>query len=175
MEATGKVVVNLDKVAQVARWMKEGKHNSLIMMGGVGAGKTTLAKALCSAIGVKDKMPLFRPMWYMTQTFKDNPDLFYEDLREKCYLLIDDAGSEKSEVKSYGNSCLLFNEIISVRYDYRLPVIITTNLNSAALRERYGDKIMSRLREMCDVIDFQGADLHSCSNSPSATQSLGRW
>lgn len=158
-EAVNGDIVNFDKIAAVAKWMKSGRRSGLVLMGGTGTGKTTLARALSDAIGVRSLTPRMFHMQKLERICRDDSTWFDEIVNEKKFLILDDVGTESREVNLYGNRRMLFNEIIFARYDLRLPVIITTNLNSALLLERYGEKVVSRLKEMCDTILMVGNDL----------------
>jgi DNA replication protein DnaC len=59
----------------------------------------------------------------------------------------------------YGNRYELFNEILFARYARHQPTIITTNLNSEGISERYGDRIFSRIVEMFDKLILNAEDL----------------
>lgn len=139
--------------------MKNGKHASLILMGNTGTGKTTLAHALADAIGVKNPYPYSYTLQKLERMALEDKDWFVEVAKEHRYLLLDDLGTEAREVNDWGTRRNIFNEFISIRYDYDLPVIITTNLNTEMMAQQYGEKTSSRLTEMCDTLLMVGEDL----------------
>ena len=73
----------------------------------------------------------------------------------RCHLLvIDDLGREKQ-------SAFLTPElerIIDFRYRDMLPVAIATNLKVSDLYEMYGEHMMSRLRQSCEIVEVLGKD-----------------
>lgn len=149
---------NEEEVRKIARWMLNGKKNSLILMGGVGCGKTILAKALGRTIAANNFCPYYLSMDKLVKIAKaenEIPDLVYEDRM----LILDDVGTEPKELNIYGNRYQLFNEILYARYARRQPTVITTNFNINTLTEFYGERIASRIREMFNVIVFKGKDL----------------
>lgn len=80
---------------------------------------------------------------------------FLEDLgRFKGLLLIDDLCSTKTT-----NSVIdrLF-EIINKRYVNELPMSFTTNLDPDQLRMEIGDRNMSRISHMCELLELNGGD-----------------
>jgi len=158
-ERTRGSLVNLDKIQAVAQWMKNGKHASLILMGNTGTGKTTLAYALADAIAVKNPSPYAYTLQRLERIALEDREWFVEVAKEHRYLLLDDLGTEAREVNDFGTRRNIFNEFISIRYDYDLPVIITTNLNSEMIAQQYGEKTSSRLTEMCDTLLMVGDDL----------------
>src|SRR5262249_31101876 len=60
-------------------------------------------------------------------------------------LVLDDLGVEYIDAKGFLSS--LLDELIDHRYDLRLPTVITTNLDAAAFKERYGARVIDRIRE----------------------------
>lgn len=76
--------------------------------------------------------------------------------------VLDDLGAEKP---SEWVACRLY-EIVSTRYEERRPLIITSNLVLDEIAERlnpvqgepYGDRIASRLAQMCEQIQVKGND-----------------
>lgn len=73
----------------------------------------------------------------------------------KAHLCLDDLGSEKNE-KFYGNESNVLAELIQDRYDHfvkhKLITHFTTNLTPEELSIAYGDRVISRLNQMCNVI-----------------------
>lgn len=77
--------------------------------------------------------------------------------------LFDDLGAEDFPVKHMGNSRNIMAWIIGKRYDNvrNIPferTIITTNLQPGQISEFYGERIRSRLREMCNNLVLGGGD-----------------
>lgn len=76
-------------------------------------------------------------------------------------LLINDLGTEPAEVLYMGNRVDVVRQVIERRADNdgRLT-LFTSNIpmNAEELRERYGDRVVSRLRQMCNYIAITGND-----------------
>jgi DNA replication protein DnaC len=60
-------------------------------------------------------------------------------------LVIDDLGAEYQDAKGFFGS--LLDEIIDARYTHKLPTVITSNLDAASFKARYGVRIVDRIRE----------------------------
>lgn len=60
-------------------------------------------------------------------------------------LVLDDLGTEYIDEK--GSFMATLDEVINERYAGKRPLVITTNLNAADWRERYGERISDRIRE----------------------------
>lgn len=71
-------------------------------------------------------------------------------------ICFDDLGTESSR-KHYGNELNVMAEIILNRYDNRQvkgKTHFTANLTTDQIESMYGARVKSRLREMCNVIEF---------------------
>ena len=72
---------------------------------------------------------------------------------------LDELGIEPIEVQQYGNITTPSSDVLTYRYDRRLPTFVTTNLaqdkrDGETLRDRYGDRLADRFNEMFYVIGF---------------------
>lgn len=78
-----------------------------------------------------------------------------------CGAMFDDLGWEEV-VQSYGNTVNVMERIINAIYSASLPFYhyhATTNLTEAELEEKYGSRIISRMREMFNFVILPGTDL----------------
>lgn len=84
-------------------------------------------------------------------------DNFYQPYAALC---LDDCGTE--DVKNhFGNRVNVIGQIIESRYYKGATgswLHITTNLNSEQLKEFYGPRVISRLREVVNLIELKGGD-----------------
>lgn len=76
-------------------------------------------------------------------------------------LVIDDMGAEKP-INKYGIQCEVVGEFISLLYAKRDRIvgvpIVTTNLTANDVGSRYGQRIISRIKELFVVCPLQGED-----------------
>jgi DNA replication protein DnaC len=139
----------------------------LLLMGGVGIGKSTLMQFFvknqvcsyrimsCRDIESKfstDGDDIVRQCSYM-QPVASNSDPFSHKEIGMCF---DDLGTE-ANAKHYGKEKNVMAEIILNRYDNMLDfraTHITTNLNAERLKAEYGARVTDRMREMFNVIEF---------------------
>lgn len=68
-------------------------------------------------------------------------------------MFFDDLGTE-SVAKYYGNEMDVMGEIIQERYDRKGLTFITTNLDYKGIQQTYGERVASRLAEMCSWLDM---------------------
>lgn len=74
-------------------------------------------------------------------------------------LVLDDLGTEYADAK--GNFAALFDELLDYRYDHGLPLVVTTNLDAEAFKERYGERIADRIREVGRFVSLGNESLRS--------------
>jgi energy-coupling factor transporter ATP-binding protein EcfA2 len=91
---------------------------------------------------------------YRSKHLGYGPVLQYDQPVTYCF---DDLGTE-SDAKHYGNDCNVMAEVLLDRYDqfvrHGMITHLTTNLNAETLEDIYGNRVRSRLREMCNLICF---------------------
>lgn len=135
----------------VMRWSKK-KGAWLILIGGVGIGKTTLLKAACDI-----SMGLYYTAYDFDKQIKEferdignkdnwiDPDEWIDRLgNAERHLVLDDLGS------GYMNSEYTksrFERLIDIRYRNRYSTSFSTNLNVAALKKEVGSRIYSRFND----------------------------
>lgn len=171
---------NIDKVS---RWLtSDDTKPMLLLYGGVGNGKTTMAKAvirLCITLSstmrdlsnkIRDDKESHRlyiqsgniriPRMYTAQDLakkaQSNPDEL-EKIANARFLIIDDLGCEPAVVKNYGTEVTPITDIIYKRYEEMSPLIVTTNLTKADIRNIYGARVADRFNEVFDTIGYTSA------------------
>ena len=144
-------------------------QKGLFVMGPVGCGKTTLmqlfAEQRFKLVATRDVARKFlregHPMLehygarsYRVKHLGHGPVTQYDQPITYCF---DDLGVEPN-AKLYGNDCNVMAEILLDRYDqfvhHGMITHLTTNLNAEELERLYGDRMRSRLREMCNLVCF---------------------
>lgn len=149
-------------ILDLARWITDpaDTHYGIMLIGGLGNGKTTLMRALKRAMFHvnRDRSGDFQLEWQMI--VRNARDVGEGDSFHKC-LGIDDLGTEPLEKMSYGNIIMPTTDVLYHRYEKRLFTIVTTNLalqqndsGVPTLRQRYGDRLADRFNEMFHIIRF---------------------
>lgn len=141
----------------------EKEKDNLLFVGGTGLGKTHLSTALAKAIIEKGYYVVYETA---TNIFSDFENDRFRDryageepvstkYMECDLLIIDDLGTEV--VTNFTVSCLY--NLINTRLNKRLPIILSTNLNSEEIRKLYNDRITSRLFGDFEIKVFKGTDI----------------
>lgn len=137
-------------------------HN-MLFVGGTGLGKTHLSTAIAKAVIEKGYNVIFETATNIFADFENDRfrDRYIgeEPVSSKyldCDLLIvDDLGTEV--VTNYTVSCLY--NLINSRLNKKLPIILSTNLNSSEINHLYNDRITSRLLGDFEIKRFEGEDI----------------
>lgn len=158
-------------IAKAAEWLTNPNGAfGLLLSGLYGNGKTTLAKSIARLIEKYTEREFGYSMRKVVKLFtakqicricgaagdrtKDSNDR-YKRLFTEPMIIIDDLGEEPREVMVFGMIHTPIVDIISERYAMQRMTILTTNLNADELREKYGERILDRFREMLTPIVFE--------------------
>lgn len=144
----------------------------IYIAGNTGTGKTwcmEIMQAYIQAIGIKvlwhnDNDP--RPLYWRTIRADGLCDVWAESGNIQQYktapmLAIQDLGNEPPETLYMGNRLDVVRYVIEYRGDMHAEMtFITSNLRMGGenLKERYGDRVSSRLQEMCNYLVIKGKD-----------------
>ena len=146
------------------RWAEEYPdctYRDLVLTGGTGLGKTFLLHAMAEKLIEKDVNVLLISAYSMLdilrKSYFDN-DSGSSELMDAEVLMIDDLGSEPLMQNITVEQ--LFN-LLNERQNRNLATVISTNLDMAKFRERYTERIASRLRDSrcCKVLNLMGRDI----------------
>jgi DNA replication protein DnaC len=136
----------------IKRAIEENK--GLFIHGNTGVGKTYFCHTLQNA--KKGTVENFVALLYEFRDYIQNG--FYNDrIKALCdvdYLIIDDIGAEK--LSDFVVEFLY--TIVNRRYENMKKTVLTTNFKLEDFEKRYGDRILSRISEMCIMVELTGED-----------------
>jgi DNA replication protein DnaC len=161
----------------VAEWAAQGREaQGLYLCGPVGTGKTHTAwmatGSWCVAAGIRPYQGywaeayqgggwrganvIFTRLVDLLDDFRPGDDSVrrVRDCQRADLLVIDDLGAEKA---SEWTQERLYS-VIDHRYANCLPLLVTGNLPPRQIAEQTGDRVASRLAEMCPVVAMTGED-----------------
>ena len=160
VEANGRSFINDEFTAKTlsdtSRWLSGNGKPGLILSGNVGVGKTTLTQAVAKVLFIREgkKMPIWEAKRITTLGRGDSGEKVLADLCKTNLLGVDDLGVESVTVKNFGNESNPMIDLLSERYNKRMFTLITTNLTSEDICERYGVRIADRINELCNKISY---------------------
>ena len=136
---------------------------NLYLYGKSGLGKTFLCNCIAKELLDKSKSVLYlsaSQLFKMLEkdTFKNDTEEFSEVLKlifDADLLIIDDLGTE---FQTSFTSSEFFN-IINLRYIKKKPVVISTNLGTEDIIDKYSDRVISRLYGNYEFLEFIGEDI----------------
>ena len=152
----------------------------LLLLGGAGAGKSVAASWVLGDVLWPDvlgnprvdaellrRKALFVRASEVSRVTASDYDEEAQGFLERCmrvpWLVIDDLGAERA----WDGWLARLDELIDARYGDRRKTIITSNLDSKAFKERYGERIADRIRHDGTVVTAGANSLRT--KRPEAT------
>ncbi len=151
---------HLEILRKYAENFNSSTETGFILLGDTGLGKTHLS----TAVGVTVIRRGYNVIYKTVQSVMDDYQQVQfrggdTDVISKYYdcdlLIVDDLGAEMAT--QFTVSCIY--NLINTRMNKRKPTIFSTNLTAAELRERYADRITSRLFGEYTPLLFRGTDI----------------
>lgn len=137
---TGPSLMLLGPTGTGKTWQSFGAMRGLAVTGTSGIWKATTSADLYAAL---------RPRHGV------DSEAEFRSYRDARLLLLDDLGAERTPTEFVEE---INYRLINHRYERKLPTIITSNAGAKELAQRLGDRVASRLREMCTVAVLDGVD-----------------
>ena len=155
-----------DVCRQYARHFGEGTGiRGIFLTGYVGTGKTHLAVSIVDHVArIKHRkiasFILFESVPELMDRIRERRSMnWLRNTLNACDLLVlDDLGTE--HITDW--SIQIMHDIVDIRYRIKKHTIITTNLSLEEVREEYGERMFSRIYEMCQGVKFTGKDYRLC-------------
>ena len=89
-------------------------------------------------------------------SWKGDAQPLYRAMRHRGPVCIDDFDSDGAGKGPREWAVRAIERAISLRYDKRLPLIISSNSSPEQVRESYGERVYSRLKEVCEFVYLTG-------------------
>ena len=132
--------------------IKDSFGKGLFIFGGTGTGKTYALYALTVKFGMKIRN--YSNILERVYNDLNNKYYYLKSISDDKYVVIDDIGTEKHTEYNQDILYTLINDV----YMAKKRLFISTNLTPEEFEEKYGERIFSRLCEMCEFVEFTGPD-----------------
>lgn len=152
---------NFECLRTFAENFDKDTKTSWLLLGATGLGKTHLSTSVAKVVIERGYDVVYESAQGMISDFEAvRFGRDYESRRDERYaecdlLIIDDLGTEVSN--QFTVSCIY--NVLTERINKKLPTIINTNLSQSEIRERYADRITSRLFGEYRPLLFSGVDI----------------
>lgn len=151
-QAFGEFVPNykwISEYDEVARWLEDNQGKGLCLYGNCGRGKTILSKYVLPAIVLAYAGKVLR--YEDITALKNN----FDGIIARKIINLDDVGTEEV-INSFGNKIDPFAEIMDAVEKKGKLIVFTTNLTHEKLIERYGVRILDRVKATTARVLFKG-------------------
>ena len=154
-------------IRKLAHFLTDREDNRfmIVLDGSTATGKTTLMEAMRQTLWwlvenrlLSEEVNLKICDATKLCTLIDSTREWNELVTWPSYLGIEDLGCEPAEILRWGNPLYPLRNVFTERYKLRLPMVVSTNLDSDQLREHLGLRIVSRMNEMAYYIHFENVD-----------------
>ena len=153
---------NFAACREYAAQFSPAESGNLYLSGGTGLGKTHLSLAIANEVLQKGYNVIYDSAINLMHKLdqeqfgraKEKSDTL-PALLECDLLILDDFGTEFDT--AFSRSMLY--TIINSRVNAHKPMIVNTNLTPSEMKERYGDRIASRLSASSQILPFYGEDI----------------
>ena len=157
----------------------------LLFIGPSGIGKTHIAVSVLREVVLKG----IRGVYYDTRSLLSTIRSTYNPVTRASeaevldevmgaeLLILDDLGAER--LTDWVEETM--HLVVNTRYNERRPTLFTTNYEDVSEQEmdslcvRVGYRLLSRLREMCEFLEYDGPDYREFDYPPTAESLFQRW
>ncbi len=162
----GVPVLTLQEMNQFLKnWNEKGRLKGILLIGPTGHGKTTIMKNQNWTYEWpnKDSRTCIYDMKQIVNRYEETGTLITSDQLElsqpNTLVYFDDLGAERTAHR-YGAKVNLMEEIV----DKYKKASYTSNLNLERLTEKYGERVVSRLKEYCYIISLNDTDFRQLND-----------
>lgn len=138
----------------IVDWLKDNNGRGLFLFGNCGRGKTVISNYVIPAIYLMHFHKVFK-CYDMQELNKD-----IDNALKFKYVSIDDIGTEEESVK-YGERRVSFAEMIDKAEKDGSILIMSTNLTNEQIKEKYGDRVIDRIKSVSKRVLFKGDSLRN--------------
>lgn len=148
----GEKSIWLQDYERIAEWLTDNKGRGLLLTGKCGLGKSLIGMRIIPLLINYYCKKIVRT--YTAQELNSKPD----EIIEKHIVYIDDIGTEDIS-NIYGNKRIPFAELVDAAEREGKLLIVSTNLDEEHLKEKYGERVIDRLRAITKKVTISGKSM----------------
>jgi len=142
----------LPEYDQIAQWLSANDGRGLFLFGNCGRGKSLLCRYVLPAI----LLGYCRRVVSVFDTAEMNRQI--DHVLSRHIISLDDVGTEDIS-NVYGNKRLAFAEVMDAVEKNNKLIIISSNLSVNDIRQRYGERVLDRIKATTKRVLFEGESL----------------
>tara|TARA_R110000823_G_scaffold2034_3_gene8298 strand:+ start:107 stop:685 length:579 start_codon:yes stop_codon:yes gene_type:complete len=141
---------HLPEYDTIAHWLSDTKGKGLFLIGNCGRGKSVIITGVLPLIFNAKKGKILKPI----------PARKLHKITEykTPFIVVDDIGTEEI-INDYGTKIDAVENAIFEAEDHLKLLLLTSNLDANAIKERYGERIYDRIKRLCLVVFMKGKSL----------------
>lgn len=150
----------LDDYKQIVDWLRDNNKKGLLITGNNGTGKSVIACCLIPTLlfhFLTEETHIYSA-YRLADTYRNQTTMW--DLIDNKPIVIDDLGTENYYFE-YGEKRDLFAELVDQAEKDKRLMIITTNMTTDQIKERYGIRTFDRLRSLTKVVSLLGESMRN--------------
>jgi len=153
-------------------WMTRKYTKGLALFGENGVGKTFFIKTMLRPAKTYTTLRLvehYKEDSYTVFTERlYNYKPYYEETNYNEFSMFIDEVGEEYALNDYGNRMEVFSNVINERHrmftNHSTLTHFASNLSHDEFKSRYGSRCLSRINEMCYLLEVKGKDLRTLNN-----------
>lgn len=161
---------NTPAYTAIAKWLvnepqpKVSPYKGIYLQGATGTGKTICLDIFRTVARYLQIEMNGEPMRWQSVSTAEVCDNYLETGSTEQYraaqvVCFQDLGGEPTEVLYMGNRRNVMRQILEARGDHPDTLtLITSNIPAEKLGQYYGDRVASRIKQMCNILTMGGAD-----------------
>lgn len=152
-ERMGRSYKCLPEYSKIIEWLGDNQGRGLMLTGANGRGKTVILRYIIPAIYLNNAGKVIT--YCDAAAMNDRLD----ELLKKRFVAIDDLGAESQKKMNYGETRHALPELIDNAEKFGKLLIISTNLSSKQIAEKYGQRTFDRIFAICHPVAFTGMSM----------------
>lgn len=149
---------------EIAEWLQDNKGKGLMLYGSNGRGKSLMCYNIIPTL-ISYYYPNVSYIRYRANNIRSiqSPNTDYYKMLTAGLMFIDDFGTE-SITSVYGEKHDVFSDLVDIAEQDKKLLVLSTNLTTDEITERYGIRTLDRLRAITRGICLKGESMRNMNS-----------